>query len=220
MLEQINKCFYFEVIQEFKPHLVSFGVRSGDDWTRISGILRGVICTGMRRFNDTPKTTSDYRLVLGFEDCPDKFFFVSFFDITSKIQLQSGNKIDIEEFIKDELRETINSGFYNERTEANHPKKPRDDGLILWADDPIEFSYPYNDDFRKLRLMQISYKKTTESIYFKCFCYMRKQVRTFRGDSFNDHIIYNDKTYTLESFLNDVFCFTKEDLLQICKDES
>lgn len=219
--EKIKPYFRFEIIKEFKPHLISFGFANGRSQSqRINALLNAIIITNLCRFSDEANKTSDYQLVLSYPETPDQFFFISIYDIYSTITLQSGNKFEVEELVGDELANKINSGFYNKKTEENRVKraKPVDNKVVVWTDsESLPIAYPYKDGLRELRLDEISYNPSTKALYFKCFCYMRKQGRTFKADTFNDQIIFQGQEYTLKGFLSDVLCISPEELNEICQ---
>lgn len=209
MRQLIEKDFTFEIIETFDNHKVSFSVDERLAHCRIEGYLKAIILTGLKNQDGM---CDDYRLVLSFIDEPEKLFYVRTSTIDTKIQLQSGNKIEVIDLLNKQITEKINSGFYDKKTPENKVTRHSND-LIIWSDSSsLEIAYHYKDGLRKLRLDSISYKPSTNALYFSCFCYMRKNTRTFKSDTFNNAIIYNDKEYSLKDFLTEILCISIPDL--------
>lgn len=212
MRNLIEKDFTFEVIETFNHHQVSFSIEENYSNKKIEGYLKAIIITGLRNSNGV---YSDYRLVLAFLDNPEKLFYLEPNKICTKIKLQSGNKIEVNDLFDKQIVEKINSGFYNEKTKENKPVRNSYD-LIIWSDaTPLKIAYPYKGGIRELLLDSVSYKASTGALYFSCFCLMRKSTRTFRSDTFNDEIIYENNTYSLQEFLTDVLMLSIADLSKV-----
>lgn len=64
----------------------------------------------------------------------------------------------------------------------------------------ILFSAMFNEKIRELRLDEIFYSPSNNSVYWKCFCFSRKQVRNFKHENLNTPFTVDKKEFSKEDF--------------------
>ena len=115
------------------------------------------------------------------------------------IKLQSGQFVEWNIFCDKDFLNDLEIGKYNQKLNANlHDSRQP----IIWNGKPFNFSYPYQGGIRELRLDAILFNPEKQTIYWKCFCYMRKTVRTFKQDTLGNIFIIDNKEFSLSEFYN------------------